>query len=103
MELIMENQEYENYKKAQKKVSDIKGFYGHLITYVLVNAVLIFINLRYSPQYLWFLWPMLSWGVGLLINGIIVFDAIPFLNKNWEERKIKQFIEEEKSKQNKYE
>ena len=46
---------------------------------------------------------MLSWGVGVLINGIIVFDAIPFLNKNWEERKIKQFIEEEKSKQNKYE
>ena len=27
MELIMENQEYENYKKAQKKVSDIKGFW----------------------------------------------------------------------------
>lgn len=99
----MENDQYESYKKAKKKVKEIKGFYGHLLTYVLVILFLIFINLKYSPHYLWFFWPLIGWGLGVLINGIIVFDAFPFLNKEWEAKKIKQFIEEEKKQQNKYE
>lgn len=99
----MENNQYESYKKAKKKVKEIKGFYSHLLTYVLVNLFLIFINLKYSSHYLWFLWPLIGWGLGVLINGVIVFDALPFLNKEWEEKKIEQFIEEEKKQQKKYE
>jgi hypothetical protein len=31
-----------------------------------------------------------------------VYNLFPFFNKEWEEKKIKQFIEEEKRNANKY-
>ncbi len=94
--------EYEQYQVARKKVEEIKGFYGNLISYVLVNLFLIFINLKYSPEHIWFFWPMLGWGIGVLFHGIKVFNWFPFLGKDWEDKKLKQFMEEEKNNQNKY-
>ena len=96
------NSEYERYQKASKQVKEIKGFYGHLTSYVIVLAILIYINLKYTPEYLWFIWTMLGWGIGLFFHAIRVFNWFPFLNKEWEERKIKQFMEEDKNK-NKFE
>ena len=104
MELVMNsNQDFENYQKAKKQVEEIKGFYGHLFPFVIINIILIIINLKYSPQYFWFLWPLLGWGLSVIIHGLMVFECIPFFNKDWEQKKMQQFIEEEKNKQNKYE
>ncbi len=57
----MENnyQEEERYFKAKKRVEEIKGFYGNLISYVAVNAGLLVLNLVTSPKHLWFYWPLL--------------------------------------------
>jgi uncharacterized membrane protein len=97
MELKMEtNQEYEKYQRALKQVKEIKGFYSHLLSYILVNLGLIFINLMYSPVYLWFFYPLFGWGLGLFFHAMKVFNFMPFLNKEWEEKKIKEFIEQEK-------
>ena len=52
------------------------GFYAHLTVYLLVNALLIGINLGTSTQHLWFKWPLLGWGVGLLAHAIVAF-ALP--------------------------
>ena len=99
MELIMEanNNEFERYQRAQKQVEEIKGFYGHLVSFVLVMLFLLFINLRYSPQYLWFFWPLLGWGMGLFFHGLKAFNYTPFLGKDWENRKIKEFMDKDKS------
>lgn len=95
----MESNDYERYQKAQKKVKDIKGFYSNLITYILVISFLAFINLRYSPKQIWFVYPMLGWGIGVFFHAMGVFDLFPFFSKNWEEKKIKQLMEEEKQKE----
>ncbi len=95
------NQEYERYQRAQKQVEEIKGFYGHLVSFVSVMLFLLFINLKYSPQYLWFFWPFLGWGIGLLFHGLKAFNYTPFLGKDWEQRKIKEFMNQEN--QSKYE
>ncbi|MGL2963992.1 2TM domain-containing protein [Flavobacterium sp. RSB2_4_14] len=104
MEIIMENatNDYEKYQRAKKQVEQIKGFYSHLASFILVMAVLIFINLKYTPQYLWFFWTLFGWGIGLLFHAIRTFNFFPFLNSDWEERKIKQYMEEENRK-NKFE
>jgi hypothetical protein len=99
----MENQyqytEEERYFKAKKRVEEIKGFYGNLIAFITVNTGLMVINLVTSPQYLWFFWSFGWWGLGVLFHGLKVFNYMPFFNKDWEERKIKEFIEkEEKTK-----
>ena len=80
MGLIMENSnsEYERYQKAKKQVNEIKGFYGHLTSYVIVLAILIYINLKYTPEYLWFIWTMFGWGIGLFFHAVRVFDWFPF-------------------------
>lgn len=95
------NQEYERYQRAQKQVNEIKGFYGNLLAYIFANGFMLFINLKYSPEYLWFFWPLLGWGIGLFFHGMKAFSYSPFLGKDWEERKLKEFMD--KDKQNKYE
>jgi hypothetical protein len=98
MGLIMEhfNEKYERYQRARKQVEEIKGFYVNLACYICVNLFLLFINLKYSPEYLWFFWPMLGWGLGLLFHAMKAFNFTPFPGKDWEERKLKEFMDKEK-------
>jgi len=49
--------EQERYQEAKKRVEEIRGFYFHLVTFIIINAVLVVINLLTSPEYLWFIWP----------------------------------------------
>ena len=93
-------QEYERYQRAKKRVEQIKEFYGHLTSYVVVMLFLLFINLKYTPENLWFFWPMLGWGIGLLFHAMKVSNYTRFLGKDWEERKLKEFLEQEKNKSN---
>lgn len=85
----------ERYFEAKKRVEEIKGFYGNLASYILVNIGLLIINLMTSPNHLWFYWPMLGWGIGVVFHGMKVFNYMPFLGKDWEEQKIKEYMENE--------
>jgi len=98
----MENQytEEERYRKAQKRVEEIKGFYGNLTSYVFVNIGLQVLNLITSPDHLWFFWPLLGWGIGVAIHAMKVFNYLPFLDKDWEQKKIKEFMEKEEQSKN---
>lgn len=95
--------ELERYIKAQKRVKDIKGFYRHLLVFSIVMIALIYINLKYTPEVLWFIWTLIPSAIPLVFHGMKVFNVFPFLNTNWKEKKIKQFMEEEKSHKNKFE
>ena len=99
MEIIMENKfkNEDRYYQAKKRVEEIKGFYGNLISFVVVNLGLLALNLATSPKYLWFFWPLLGWGIGVFFHGMKVFNYMPFLNKEWEQRKIQEFMEKEKT------
>ena len=70
-EMDMENQEA--YEKAKKRVEARIGFYVHLAVYVGVNVLLVIINLSASPEYLWFKWPLMGWGIGLFFHGMSIF------------------------------
>ena len=87
----------EKYQKAKKRVKEIKGFYGHLASFILVILFLAFLNFRFSPEKIWFYWPMLGWGIGLFFHAVAVFNFIPFFGKEWEQNKIKQIIEKDKN------
>jgi uncharacterized membrane protein YdbT with pleckstrin-like domain len=47
---------------ARKRVE----FREHLYIYIIVNAFLIAINLYFSPVFLWSLFVVLFWGIGLV-------------------------------------
>jgi hypothetical protein len=55
---------------ARRKV----GLYIHTTVYVAVNVLLITINLSTAPRQLWFQWPLLGWGIGLLAHAAAAFS-----------------------------
>lgn len=84
------------YERARKRVKELKGFYRHLAVYLLVNAFLLVINLVTSPYELWFYWPLLGWGIAVLIHAASVFGGERFWGKDWEDRKIKEILEKDR-------
>ncbi|WP_264559205.1 2TM domain-containing protein [Flavobacterium sp. N2270] len=96
------NNDFERYQKVKKQVQELKEFYRHLLIYVIIMAVIIFINLKYTPEVLWFFWTLFGWGIGLFFHAMKVFNFFPFFDKEWEEKKIKEFMEEEKLNKNKF-
>jgi len=84
------------YYKAKKRVEELKGFYGNLISYCIVIPILIFINLTYMPQFQWFWFSLGGWGFGLTMHAFKVFGY----GSNWEERKIAAILEKEKNTKN---
>ncbi len=91
-------EEEESYKKAKKRVGELRGFYEHLIAYVAVNIMLVIINLVTSPDALWFYWVTIFWGIGVIWHAISVFGKRGKLGKNWEDKKIKELMEKDKRK-----
>ena len=94
---------YENdpkYYRARKKVRQIKGFYGNLGSYLIVNTFFLILNLMTTPEHLWFYWPMLGWGLGVLFHALRVFDIMPFFGKEWERKKIRELMEAEARNRN---
>ena len=85
------------YEQAKKRVRQIEGFYVHLAVYVLVNAFLLVINLVASPNSLWFYWPLLGWGIGIVAHAASVFGSGRFWGRDWEERKIKELMDKGRS------
>ncbi|WP_228434813.1 2TM domain-containing protein [Chryseobacterium defluvii] len=88
---IQENNNDAAYEKAQKRVKEIKSFYSNLISYCIIIPFLTIINLTTSPKNLWFYFPMLGWGIGLVAHGMSVFA----IGKNWEDKKIREILEKQ--------
>ena len=84
----------EKYEEAKRRVKELRDFYRNLLTYVVVNIVLIIINLITSPGTLWFYWVTVFWGIAILLHASKVFIIKgKYLGKEWEERKIKEIME----------
>jgi 2TM domain len=49
------------------------GFKIHFATYVAVNLLLVIINLLTTPHLLWFYWPLIGWGIGLIAHGATIY------------------------------
>ena len=95
METNAKYNEDNSYYRAKKRVEELKGFYGNLISYCCVVPVLIYINLTYSPHFQWFWFSAGSWGFGLIMHALKVFGY----STNWEERKIQEILRKEEQTQ----
>ncbi|MFQ3180866.1 MAG: two-component system LytT family sensor kinase [Polaribacter sp.] len=89
--------ENSKYVRALERVEKLKEFYQNLASYCIVIPFLIFINLRFSPGFYWFWFPIFGWGMGLAFHFLEVNNYNIFLGKNWEDRKIKEIMKEDKN------
>ena len=98
----MNTQDEIKYQEALKRVKKIKGFYSHAVVYVIINIMIVIINVQdldKGESYFQFKNFMTAffWGLGLLAHGLSVFLPDFIMGQNWEERKIKEFMEKEKA------
>ena len=88
----------EAYIRAKKKVEKLVGFYWHLAIYLVVNFFLIILIYTKSGESFWSLavWSTpLFWGIGMMFHFLGVFGADFLFGKNWEERKIEKYMNQE--------
>lgn len=110
--LIMETERINKNIRAKKKVEALKGFYMHLMIYLLINSLLLIIkiigNSYYGDYFMGPLWHFstfatwLFWGIGLSFHAIKVFKGNPFFNKDWENRQIQKYMEIDQNEVEKY-
>lgn len=91
------------YERARKRVRQISGFYKHLAVYVLVNLFLLTRTyLKLSEGEIFWSFENFSmaffWGFGLAVHALSTFGPAAFMGRDWEERKINEIMDREKSK-----
>ena len=63
----------DDFSRARRVARAKMAFFIHLTAYALVNALLLGINLGTSTKHLWFKWPLMGWGVGILAHAVVTF------------------------------
>ncbi len=96
MKVTDNNFENSSYVRAVERVEKIKEFYKNVVSYCVFIPVLIIINLRFSPGFHWFWFPMAGWGIGLLFHALEAYGYNIVLGKDWEEKKIKELMDKDK-------
>lgn len=91
----IETPDQARYRRATQRIELLRGFYGHALVYVLVNAGLTAYNVAVSPDHLWFVAVLAGWGIGLIAHGAYVMGSGRFLGAAWAERKIREEMERE--------
>ena len=63
-------------RRAKRRVARKMGFLIHLTVFVLVNAGLWLLGSVQGGGARWNHWPLMGWGLGLAIHGIVTFLSL---------------------------
>lgn len=91
------NNQESKYLRASERVTNLKNFYGKairgVIAIILVAGINYYLNEWYYP---WFLWVVFGVGLSLVLKAIQLFGMNGVLGRDWEERKIKQYMDDDR-------
>jgi hypothetical protein len=74
--------QYEQTELKMQTEAARRGFLVHAVVYALVQAALITINLVVVPDFIWFPFPLIGWGIGLAMHYLFGF--------RWVDREIRR-------------
>lgn len=75
---------------ARKRVD----FRNHLIVYFVVNAALWIVWWATGRGYIWPIWPLVGWGIGIIFHYVFEYRPSQFLSEEEEYRKLKKRLGE---------
>jgi hypothetical protein len=80
------------YQWARERAQMIQGLYIHLLIFPIVGGGLFVINwlTRGDGGTWWAQWPVLIWGLGLVIH--IVVAVLPVFSSSWVDRKAARIM-----------
>ncbi len=62
-----------DHQRARARAEAKYRFFVHAVVFAAVMVLLVGINLLTSPGTLWFIWPLIGWGLALALHGARVF------------------------------
>lgn len=82
-------------ERAKKHVKDVQDFYYHLMVYVLVNTMLVFVDLAGGANNGFLgldfaFWVIFGWGFGIAGHAISVFFGDYRIQKLYDEEKARE-------------
>ena len=96
----------QQYVLARKRVEKISKFYKHLAIYIVVNIFLSAIFIvgdindgdtfkdAFTDYHNYKIW--LFWGIGIVFQALNTFGLSLVFNKDWEERKVQEYMNDQK-------
>lgn len=91
MEIINKNE----YKQALGKVRAVLGFKTHLILYIILIVTLLYVNLTFSPEFYWFVFPTVGAGIGLFFHWFHVFGKSKYFGSDWGKQVMNKLVKQE--------
>ena len=76
-----------DYERAEAELRAKEGrtsFFIHAAIYVLVNILLLVINLVVVPGFLWFFFPLVGWGIGLVMHYLFAVQFVRRETEHWQ-------------------
>ena len=92
----------------RRRVHRLAEFYRHALLFVVLIGAMWAINAWqiYANGYsfgsvrwysFWAIWPTAGWGIGLATHAVTVIPRWTFFSAEWEDRKVKELLERDKS------
>jgi hypothetical protein len=78
------------FKAAKERAEQVQGLLIHLMVYTVVNLSLFIID-ALSGDGWWFYWPLLGWGIGLVLHLLTL--SAPVFSPGWAERRARRQLE----------
>ena len=108
MEIVMNTTKTDRYNRAKKRVEELKGFYIHLAVYLCINAFIlanIYVRSMGREESFWqweHFFVLFGWGIGIAFHAAKTFGFSPIFGKNWEQRQIQKYMEEDRETARKF-
>lgn len=67
--------EQDRRQAAIERIKAKRDFGTHLVAYLVVNGFLIGVWYFTNTAYFWPIWPLLGWGIGLVLHGWETFRS----------------------------
>lgn len=78
------------YEAAKERAEEIQGLLIHLLVFSVINLGLFAIDALTGGGW-WFYWPLLAWGVGLILH--VLATSVPVFRPGWADRRARRALE----------
>ncbi|HIP39423.1 MAG TPA: helix-turn-helix domain-containing protein [Desulfocapsa sulfexigens] len=85
-------------QETRDEVKKLKRFYKKIVRFGFLIGLLLVINLIFSPDYLWVVWPALGWIMVMAWKGLQTYVFTTAFGSAWEERQVQKRLDKKNNK-----
>lgn len=77
-------------EQAIEHVEHVKGFYVHLLIFLVIMPALMALNFFISPHSLWFQYVLVPWLLAFALQAVLTFPVFKLFSPEWEKRQVEK-------------